>query len=257
MLQTYDILITIFLQVAMRLAHIDRKHSQGKLWVSEIVTIGILWVLSGKSFRKFYRWLKRERYFPDLPERSRMTRLLAVHKDVCNEFLDTPTFFNTLDSFGVEVIHPIRESRSEESKRVSKKGKSNHRWIVGRKICISFNGKLRITGYADDTDNVPDNTFNNTFETDTAIHLTDFGFRKKDKPPTHFKICQKGTWNERMVVETVFSLWTRMCNMKKSFHRSVKGFKAKVAYLIALTNNLFDLNVKLGYNEFSLVNWSI
>lgn len=258
MLQTYDIMLAIFLKVADTLKTIDYKHPQGKLWLSEIITIGILWVLSGKPFRRFYRWLKRERYLPNIPERTRLGKLIAKYQKKCDKFLDNPTLFEALDSFGVEIIHPIREGRSKESQRVSKKGKSNHRWIIGRKISISFNGNLRITKYADETVNVSDNVFDDLYADNVSIRLTDNGFRKRNGgTPDNFKICTRGTWGERMAVETLFSLWTRVCNMKKSFHRTIEGFKAKVSYLVALTNTLFDLNQKFHFNEFSMVQWAI
>lgn len=258
MLQTYDIMIAIFLKVADTLEELDYKHPLGTLWLSEITTIGILWVLSGKPFRSFYQWLEREHYFPRLPERTRLMRLIAHNHQHCNEFLAQQTLFEALDSFGIELIHPIREGRSKQSEQVSGKGKSNHRWIIGRKICVSFNGKLRITNYADTTVNMSDNTFNEAFIDKISIRLTDNGFRKREgQTPDNFKICSRGTWNDRMVVETLFSLWTRVCNMKKSFHRTVAGFKTKIAYLVALTNTLFDLNVQLQFNEFSMAQWAI
>lgn len=36
-----------------------------------------------------------------------------------------------------------------------------------------------------------------------TIVLADFGFRDKEGIPENMKICQKGTWSERMCVETV------------------------------------------------------
>src|SRR6266700_270403 len=77
------------------------------------------------------------------------------------------------------------------------------------------------------------------------LYLTDKGYRKQVKyggTPANFKICTNGTWNERMWIERLFTLWTRICGMKHSFHRSVKGFQAKVSYLVALTNIVFRLN---------------
>ncbi len=44
--------------------------------------------------------------FPHLPER---TRLLRVHQDWTDLFLARPSFFTVVDTFGIELIHPIRE----------------------------------------------------------------------------------------------------------------------------------------------------
>lgn len=258
MLQTNDIILSIFLKVSDSLKDMDFKHPQAKLYLSEIVTIGILWVLKGIPFRRFYRWLKREKYIPNLPERSRMSRLLSTHHSVCNKFLDSPTFFNILDSYGIELIHPVRERQYKKKYHpLAKKGVSNYRWIVGRKLAVSLNGNLKITKYDENTANVFDNTFNETFTDDSFINLTDKGFVKRNNTPANFKICKRGSWNERMCIERLFSLWTRICNLKHSLHRTLKGFQTKMAYTVALTNVIVNLNNQLQFNPATLVQWSI
>ena len=54
------------------------KDPRAKLWSSELVTVGILFVLRGQSQRRFYRWLWGNfgPLFPHLPERTRLFRLL-------------------------------------------------------------------------------------------------------------------------------------------------------------------------------------
>lgn len=256
MLQEHTIIIALFCTIAKKLGRKDKRHPLGKLYLSEIILCGVLFSLKGGSFRQFYTWLNR-RDVLSLPDRTRLQRLLIKYKDTCNHFLSDPTLFNAMDSFGVEIIHPIRESRSKQSQRVSKKGKSNYRWIIGRKINLAINGKLEIVNYQDETVNVCDNSFNEHYRETKGIVLTDNGYRKKGGTPANFKVCQRGTWNERMLVESLFSLWTRICQMKHSFHRTIAGFKAKVAYLVALTNLVFSLNQKLGFDKFSMVQWAL
>lgn len=269
MLQEDDIILYLLSSIVETLGKKDKRHPLGKLYLSEILLCGILFALKGGSFRQFHPWMKRRKML-NLPERSRLCRLLIKYRSVCNQFLSSETFFNILDSFGVEVIHPIREGRSKQSQVVSKKGKSNKRWIVGRKINVSINGELEITDYQEAPDNVCDNTFDEYFERKEEelqephtghIYLTDMGYRRQEKcggTPENFKICQKGTWNhERMWVERLFSLWTRICHMKHSFHRSVSGFQAKTAYLVALTNIVFRLNESLGFHKASMVQWAL
>ena len=115
------------------------KHPQARLWPSELVTIGVLFALKGGYFRAFYRWLKRDydALFGGLPERTRLQRLLVTHQDWCDRFLADPTFFTVIDSYGIELIHPIREQRSAQ--QIGKKGQSNWRWIVGVKLCWLIN----------------------------------------------------------------------------------------------------------------------
>lgn len=257
MLQEDTIILALFLAICETLGNKwNKKHSQGKLALSEVVLCGVLFALKGTSFRRFYVFLKK-RQLMNLPDRSRLHRLLKTHRQCCNQFLSQPTFFNILDSFGVELIHPIREGRSVQSQTISKKGKSNHRWIVGRKINVALNGNLEVSQFEEATVNGCDNQFDDQYDTDKAIYLTDNGYRKKEGTPANFKICRKGTWGERMVVETLFSLWTRICSMKHSFHRTVEGFKTKLAYLVALTNIVVRLNEGLGYTRLSLVQWAL
>lgn len=261
MLQEDDIILHLLYAIELTIGKQNRRHPLAKLYLSEIFLCGVLFALKGGSFRQFHIWLTR-RHLLNLPERSRLCRVLIKHRKLCNQFLASETFFNVIDSFGVEVIHPAREGRSLESQQVSRKGKSNHRWIIGRKLNVTINGELEIVQYEDATANVHDSRFDDTYEgKDEQIYLTDNGYRRQAKnggTPATFKVCNKGTWNdERMWIERLFSLWTRICNMKHSFHRSVKGFQAKVAYLVALTNIVFRLNEALGFHKCSLVQWAL
>lgn len=100
-----------------------------------------------------------------------------------------------MDSYGVEIIHPIREGKNKQSQRVSNKGKSNRKWIVGRKINLAINSNLEVINFQDETDNVSDNTFNPEYEDINGIMLTDKGYRKdlkKGETPKNFKICEAG-----------------------------------------------------------------
>ena len=47
--------------------------------------------------------------------------------------LVTPEAESIIDSYGIELIHPIQLGRSPA--RAGKKGKSNHNWLVGIKAC--------------------------------------------------------------------------------------------------------------------------
>jgi len=128
---------------------------------------------------------------------------------------------------------------------------------VGRKVAVTINQNYEVVKVNDEKDNVCDNTFDEEHKDAADINLTDQGFKKKVGTPESFKICRKGQWNERMGVETLFSLWTRILNMKKSFHRTKEGFRAKIAYLAALTNIIVGKNEKLGFAKLSMVQWSL
>ncbi len=128
------VVITIFCEVDDSLPEII-KHSQAKLYPSELVTIGILFALKGGHFRAFYRWLKRDydALFAGLPERTRLQRLLKAHQDWCDLLLAEPSLFTVIDTYPIELLFPIREGRSQH--QIGKKGRDKGRWRVGVKLC--------------------------------------------------------------------------------------------------------------------------
>jgi len=153
-----DLILHLFCMVNDAMKDIT-KHPQARLHPSELVTIGLLFALKGAPFRTFYRWLKREYHhlFPRLPERTRLQRALAPHRGWCARFLASPTFFTTINTFGIELIHPVREGRSP--RQVGRKGKSNYRWIVGIKLCWLINQQGQVVAWAWKTANVHDQAF--------------------------------------------------------------------------------------------------
>ena len=98
---TGDIILHIFCLVDDALPYIA-IHPQAKLYPSELVTIGILFSLKGGYFRAFYRWLERDYgdWFGqgELPERTRLQRLLKTHQDWCDMLLAEATFFTVIDT---------------------------------------------------------------------------------------------------------------------------------------------------------------
>jgi hypothetical protein len=256
MLREEDIIIGIYCAISDTLGGDDFCHPQSRLYRSEILLCGVLWALKGGSFSGFYRWLSRHNWVA-LPERTRLQKLLKSHGRRCTEFLAPPTFFNVMDTFGIEIIRPIREGRSAQSAAVARKGKSGHRWIIGRKLCVRINEDGEIVSFDDDTANVCDQRFNHLAEDDTSLTLADSGFRCAKGIPGTLKICARGQWNERMTVETLFSLWERICNAKRFFVRSVSAFKTRIAYLVAFTNIAIKLNKQQGNKPLSFAHFSL
>ena len=157
--------------------------------------------------------------FPHLPERTRLFRLFKTHQDWTQVFLAAPTVLGVIDTYGIELIHPMREGRSPQ--QIGRKGLSNHRWIVGGKLCLLLNQWGLIVGWACATANVADNTFQwlvRQFE-DQMIVLSDTAFHAAEDDPTNLKLCQRGEWENRMLVETVLSMLTLVCHFKKVMHR--------------------------------------
>jgi hypothetical protein len=178
--------------------------------------------------------------FGRLPERTRLQRLLTSHHQWCERFLADPTFFSVIDSYGIELIHPIREGRSPQ--QIDRKGKSNWRWIVGLKLCWLVNDWGEIVAWSWNTANAHDQVFLPLVAAveGQCIVLADTGFNCAEGIPANLKLCHRGTWNERMEIETVLSLVTMVCGLKKVFHRVSRHFHARLAYVAAMFNTLLN-----------------
>lgn len=266
LLPTEDLIITLFCRVDDLLNERERncKHSQAKLFPSEVVTLALLFALKGTGPRAFYRWLCRDwlGLFPALPERTRLFRLFNSHRHLTDVFMAQPSMLGVVDTYGVELIHPRREGRSRC--QIGKKGTSNQRWIVGGKLCFLLNHLGLIVGWDCSTANVYDGSaFQHVVESveDEMVVFADEGFTKKDWHPENLRVCKRGEWNVRMVVETVLSMLTRVCHFKKVSHRVWVYFKTRLAYTMALFNLLVQWHglepdetgfVALSIAEFSL-----
>jgi hypothetical protein len=239
---TEDVLIWLFCLVDDRLG-CRRKHPQARLWPSELVTIGLLFALKGSSFRSFYRRLARDYagLFGGLPERTRLLRALRAHRRETARFLADPTFFTVIDTYGIELIHPWRYGRSP--RQVGRKGFSNHRWIVGLKRCWLLNARGAVVAWDWDTANAADQRFVRVAApfAGLTITLADTGFNAVDRP-ANLKLCARGEWDERMLIETGLSLVHRVCRLKYLWHRTRPYLAMHLAYAAALFNALIALN---------------
>src|SRR6187397_402471 len=218
---TTDFITALFYEVDEQLRAIP-KHPEAHLWPSEVVTLGLLHALKGGGNRAFYRWLTRDYrpLFPRLPERTRLFRLFTTHHDWTQAFLATPTVLGVIDTYGIELIHPMREGRSRQ--QIGRKGKSNHRWIVGGKLCLLLNQWGLVVAWDCAGANAPDTTFHAMIELfeEEMIVLSDSAFHAKEGDPVNLKLCDRGLWNTRMLVETVLSMIHGVCHLKKVAHRT-------------------------------------
>ncbi len=261
-MNTESIIIGIFCRVDDRLGALA-KEPQGRLHPSEIVTIGLLFALKGQKGRPFYRWLDRDwrHLFPKLPERTRLFRLFTAYRHLTDELLAETSIFGVVDSFGIELIHPFREHRSNG--QIGRKGLSNHRWIVGVKLCVVLNHLGLPVSWECGGANLPDQAFHGLiaeFDQEMLV-LGDAGFHAAVGDPDNLIICQRGERNYRMVVETFFSLLQGVLCAKRLAHRSWDGLAAHIAYALAVMTLLVqwdglkgDAN---GFVRLSIANFSL
>lgn len=257
-----DFIIELFWRIDEVLQDVP-KHSQAHLYPSEVVVLALLFALKGGQGRAFYRWLKKNwlGLFPNLPERTRLFRLFVSHQPLTERFMAEPTVLGVIDSYGIELIHPIREGRSEQ--QIGKKGLSNKRWIVGGKLCLLLNQLGLVVNWDCGTANQYDADFQHLVwqVVEEMIVLADSHFHAAAGDPPNLKLCPRGQWNVRMLIETVLSMLTTICHFKKVFHRTWEHFKARLAFTMALFNILVQWNglpvdengfVRLSIAQFSL-----
>jgi len=93
------------------------------------------------------------------------------------------------------------------------------------------------------------------------IVLSDTSFHTAEGDPSNLKLCQRGEWEDRMLVETVLSMLTLVCHFKKVMHRGWAYFQARLACTMAAFNVLVQWYglpsnasgfVPLSMAEFSL-----
>jgi hypothetical protein len=261
-MSTDEFIIALFIRVDTEL-HAVPKRADAQLHPSEIATLALLFALKGVGPRAFYRWLTNNyrAWFPRLPERTRLFRLFDAHADWAEAFLADPTCFGVIDSYGIELRHPRRENAAD--RQIGAKGYSNYRWIVGAKLTYIVNQYGLVVAWDYAAANVHDTAFQSLIAEfrDEMIVLGDTGFHAADGDPPNLLICQRGTRNVRMVIETVLSMLTTVCRLKKLSHRTWPALAARLGYTLALFNILVqwdgfpadaDGNIHLSIAQYSL-----
>ena len=155
---TVKFITALFSQVGDQMPGIP-KHPHATLWPSELVTLGSLHVLKGVDSRAFYRLLTQEyrALFSRLPERTRFFRPLQDPSGVDRDLLGFPDGAWEHRHVWDEVIHPGHEGRSP--RQIGRTGLSNHRRIVGGKLCLLLNQYGLVVAWNCAAANVPDKTF--------------------------------------------------------------------------------------------------
>jgi hypothetical protein len=118
--------------------------------------------------------------------------------------------------------------------------------MVGIKVVVVVSPQGDILAWETDTANIHDTHFAWIVEEFTVKVLADTGFHAREGDPENLKICKRGEQNERMVVESVFSLCKRLPGLNNIVAKSLKGFRLAVASIFALFNTLLDMNRRLG-----------
>ena len=189
---------------------------------------------------------------------ARLCESIRVDGLECNRDADV---LDLVDSYGIELIHPVRRGRSPG--QFGGAGISNHRWIAGAKWCVVVPHLGEIIGWVWAPANAHDTWFRpllDVFDGRTAL-FSDTGFHSAQGDPANLKVCRRGERNDRMLIETVLSMLTVVCHAKKMRHRLAEYFQVHVGLMAAAFNLLIgwsglsangDGFVPLSIAEFSL-----
>jgi hypothetical protein len=259
---TVDFITELFCRIDDAMPNVP-KHPQAHLYPSELVTLGVLFALKGVGERAFYRWLTRDYrpLFRSLPERTRLFRLFKAHRAWTDCFLAEPSLLGVADTYGIELVHPRREGRSVA--QLGNKGLSNWRWIIGAKVGFVLNHLGLVCAWDCNLASVADTDFRPLVKqfADQMVVLVDTGFHGHSGDPANMKVCKRGTWNTRMLIETVLSMLTTVCHLKKLAHQQADYFRARIAFILSAFNLLVQWyglqpdatgQVHLSIAEFSL-----
>jgi len=70
------------------------------------------------------------------------------------------------------------------------------------------------------------------------IIFSDTAFHAAAGDPPNLKVCPRGKWNDRMLIETVLSMLTVVSHFKKVMHRVREYFQARLVFTMAVFNVL-------------------
>jgi hypothetical protein len=184
-----------------------------------------------------------------------------THQAWTDTVLASPTGLGVINTSGIELIPPSREGRSP--RQLGRKGLSNHRWIVGGKLCLLLNQGGLVVAWEGAPANVSDQTFQpviRQFE-EPMLVLSATAFHAAEGDPTNLKLCRRGEGNDRMLIETVLSMLTVVSHVKQVMHRVWEYFQARLAFTMAAFHVLVQWHglptdeqgfVPLSIAEFSL-----
>ena len=65
------------------------------------------------------------------------------------------------------------------------------------------------------------------------IVLSDTAFHAAEGDPSNFTLCQRGEWQDRLLVETVLFMLPVVCHGKRVMHRVWTSFHAQLAFPMA------------------------
>ena len=116
---------------------------------------------------------------------------------------------------------------------------------MGGKLCLLLNQLGLVVGWDCAGATAPDTAFHPLIATyeEERIVLSDAAFHAREGDPTNLKLCDRGLWNTRMLVETVLSMIHGVCHLKKVAHRMWAVLQTRLAFTLATFNLVLQLEI--------------
>ncbi len=148
-------------------------------------------------------------------------------------FLASPTVRGVMDTYGLESIHPMRAGRS--LRHIGRQGLAKHRGIVGGTWCLLLNQDGVVVAWDGATAHVPDTPCQWLMRQcdERRMVCSDTAFHAAEGAPANRTRCPRGTWNDRMLLETVLSMLTLVRHCKQGMHRVWEYCQARLACTMA------------------------
>jgi hypothetical protein len=216
------------------------KPPEAHLWPRAGGTLGRRHARNGGGNRAVYRgWTRAARPLcPRLPERPRLLRLCRTHPAWPQVFLATPTVLGGIATYGLALIPPMREGRRPP--QLGRPGLAHHRGMVGGTRCLRLKQWGWIGAWAWATAQVAEHTFQGLRRplADQMMVLSDTACHAAEGDPSHRTLCQRGAWQDRLLVETMRSMLTLVCHGQKVMPRGGADVQARLACPMAAFHGL-------------------
>ncbi len=229
----------------------NRKVPEPQMCISEIMTIEILYHLSGHECFKYYYLQMVEpafkKYFPNLVSYNRFVELkprtnlyLFAFINMC--LLGFSTGVSYIDSTKLVVCHNLRIHSNKVFKGIARRGKTSTGWFYGLKLHLIINHLGEIVSFWLTPGNVADNNKNIVVKMCANLFGKLFGDKGYISKELFAELFEKGIelfttirrnmknklinvsnnlfLMKRGVVESVIELLKSACNIEHTRHRS-------------------------------------
>jgi len=165
-------------------------------------------------------------------------RLCQTPQDWPPAFLAAPTVLGGLETEGMALSHPVRAGRRPQPS--GRTGRSHHRWIGGGTLCLRLKQWGVLVAWAWATAHGADHPWQGRMRqcAERLMVVSATGFQAAAGAPSTLQRCQRGAWQDRLLVETGRAMLRLVCHGTKVLHRGRAYCQARLACTMAACNVL-------------------